>query len=178
MSRIFAGFVGLMMVLPAALDAAYPVYSAYQPSQNYGVPSGVVPVMNGNQVQYLPSSNSRVVSGPNNVSQYNQYRSVVAAQPTRVTGALPYVGSAQTTAGRSYYQPADYERLADSGLYVGLSVAYTASLLGGINADYTGEQNAFFVPGAFEEGKYHSDTVIPLQISVGAAINNDFRVDF
>lgn len=178
MSRIFAGFAGLMMVLPAALNAAYPVYSSYQPAQNYGMPSAMVPVANGGQMQYLPSTNSRVVSAPNNMSQYNQYRTVAAAQPTRITGALPYVGSAQTTAGRSYYQPADYDRLADSGLYVGLSVAYTASLMGGLTAEYVGEQDAFFAPGAFEEAKYHSDTVIPLQISVGASINNDFRIDF
>lgn len=178
MSRIFAGFAGLMMVLPAALNAAYPVYSSYQPAQNYGAPSAMVPVVNGGQMQYLPSTNSRVVSAPNNMSQYNQYRTVAAAQPTRITGALPYVGSAQTTAGRSYYQPADYDRLADSGLYVGLSVAYTASLMGGLTAEYVGEQDAFFAPGAFEEAKYHSDTVIPLQISVGASINNDFRIDF
>lgn len=172
-SRIFAGFAGLMMVLPAALNAAYPVYSSYQPNQNYSVP-----VVNNGQVSYLPSPNSRVVSASNNMGAYNQYRSVAAAQPTRITGALPHVGSSQTTAGRSYYQPADYDRLADSGLYVGMSVAYTASLMGGMSADYTGEQNSFFVPGAFEEADFHSDTVIPLQISVGAAINNDFRVDF
>ena len=181
MSRIFAGFTGLMMALPFVSNAAYPVYPAYQPNpvnQNYGMPSGMVPVMNNGMVQYLPSANSRVVSAPNTMSGYNQYRSVAAAQPTRITGALPYVGSSQTTAGRSYYQPSDYDRLADSGLYVGLSVAYTASLMGGMNADYTGEQNAFFVPGAFEEAGYHSDTVIPLQLSVGAAINTDFRVDF
>jgi len=178
MSRIFAGFAGLMMVLPAVLNAAYPVYPSYQTNQNNAMPVGAVPVMSNGMVQYLPSSNSRVVSAPNNVSQYNQYRSVAAAQPTRITGALPYVGSSQTSAGRSYYQPADYDRLADSGLYVGLSVAYTASLMGGMSADYTGEQNSFFVPGAFEEADFHSDTIIPLQVSVGAAINNDFRVDF
>ncbi len=178
MSRIFACFAGLVMVLPVALNAAYPVYSSYQPAQNYGTPAGMVPAMNGGRMQYLPSANSRVVYTPNNGYQANQYRSVAAAQPTRITGALPYVGSTQVSAGRSYYQPADYDRLADSGLYVGLSVAYTASLLGGISADYTGEQNAFFVPGAFEEAKYHSDTVIPLQVSVGAAINNDVRIDF
>ena len=92
MSRIFAGFTGLMMALPFVSNAAYPVYPAYQPNpvnQNYGMPSGMVPVMNNGMVQYLPSSNSRVVSAPNNVSQYNQYRSVAAAQPTRITGALP-----------------------------------------------------------------------------------------
>ncbi len=116
MSRIFAGFAGLMMVLPAALNAAYPVYSSYQPAQNYGTPAGMVPAMNGGRMQYLPSANSRVVYTPNNGYQANQYRSVAAAQPTRITGALPYVGSTQVSAGRSYYQPADYDRLADSGL--------------------------------------------------------------
>ncbi len=162
-SRVFATFASVLFGLPAVLHAAYPVY------QGMGT---------GGMGQYMPTSNSRMVAQPQQQAQYNQYRSVAAAQPTRITGALPYVGTSQTTAGRSYYQPADYERLADSGLYVGVSVAYTASLIGGMSADYTGEQNAFFVPGAFEEGGYHSDTIIPLQLSVGAAINNDVRVDF
>ena len=162
-SRVFAAFASVLFGLPAVLHAAYPVY------QGMGT---------GGMGQYMPTSNSRMVVQPQQQAQYNQYRSVAAAQPTRITGALPYVGTSQTTAGRSYYQPADYDRLADSGLYVGVSVAYTASLIGGMSADYTGEQNAFFVPGAFEEGGYHSDTIIPLQLSVGAAINNDVRVDF
>lgn len=166
-SSVFAAFAGVLLGLPFVSNAAYPVYSAYQGG------AGNVPV------QYMPSANSRVVPQPMvQQGQYTQYRNVAAAQPTRITGALPYVGSSQTTAGRSYYQPADYDRLADSGLYVGLSVAYTASLMGGMSADYTGEQNAFFVPGAFEEADFHSDTIIPLQLSVGAAINNDIRVDF
>ena len=166
-SSVFAAFAGVLLGLPFVSNAAYPVYSAYQGG------AGNVPA------QYMPSANSRVVSQPMaQQGQYTQYRNVAAAQPTRITGALPYVGSSQTTAGRSYYQPADYDRLADSGLYVGLSVAYTASLMGGMSADYTGEQNAFFVPGAFEEADFHSDTIIPLQLSVGAAINNDIRVDF
>lgn len=179
-SSVFAALAGILFGFPVAVCAAYPVYPSYQANQNSGMPAGAVPVMANGQIQYMPSANSRIVSGTNNVnpSQYNQYRSVAAAQPTRITGALPYVGSSQTTAGRSYYQSADYERLADSGLYVGLSVAYTASLLGGMSADYIGEENSFFVPGAFEEADFHSDTVIPLQVSVGAAINNDIRVDF
>jgi hypothetical protein len=110
---------------------------------------------------------------------YPQYVSgMVSAQPTRVTGALPRVGSTQTTAGRQYYQPADYDRLADSGLYVGLSVAYNASMMGGMDSDYTGEEDAYTVPGAFERADFISDTIIPLQVSVGAAINNDVRIDF
>ncbi len=173
----FAGFAGLLASLPSSSNAAYPAYPSYQVNQNYGMPMGAVPVMANGQMQYMPSANSRIVS-TNMPSQYTQYRTAAAAQPTRITGALPHVGSGQTTAGRSYYQPADYDRLADSGLYVGLSVAYTASLMGGMSADYIGEENSFFVPGAFEEADFHSDTMIPLQVSVGAAINNDFRVDF
>ena len=88
------------------------------------------------------------------------------------------MGTAATSAGRQYYQPADYDRLADSGLYIGISAAYSASVMGSMGADYTGEQNAFFVPGAFKDADFDSDTVIPLQLSVGAAINNDVRVDF
>ena len=159
-SRIFAAIAGVLLAVPAA-DAA--TYQVYPTSQTVG--------LNG-QMMYLPSSNSRVVQ------TNNMYNSVAAAQPNRVTGALPRVGSSQINAGRSYYQPADYDRLADSGLYVGLSVAYTASLLGAMSADYVGEQNSFFVPGAFEDADFESDTIIPLQLSVGAAINNDVRVDF
>lgn len=186
---IFAALTGLLFGLPAVSDAAYPTYPSYQMGRSNGVVSGVmsngmmqntmVPngmVSNG-MGQYLPSANSRIV-GQTGSGVYNQYRNAAAAQPTRITGALPHVGSSNTTAGRSYYQPSDYDRLADSGLYVGLSVGYTASLIGGMSADYTGEQNSFYVPGAFEEAGYHSDTVIPLQLSVGAAINNNIRVDF
>lgn len=186
---IFAALTGLLFGLPAVSDAAYPTYPSYQMGRSNGVVSGVmsngmmqntmVPngmVSNG-MGQYLPSANSRVVAQPG-YGNYNQYRNAAAAQPTRITGALPHVGTSNTTAGRSYYQPSDYERLADSGLYVGLSVGYTASIIGGMSADYIGEQNSFYVPGAFEEASFHSDTVVPLQLSVGAAINNDVRVDF
>ena len=106
------------------------------------------------------------------------YNSAVAAQPTRVTGALPRVGSTQTNAGRQYYQPADYDRLADSGLYVGLGVGFTASVMGDISSDYVGEEDSYTVPGAFAAADFDSDSVIPLQISVGAALNNDVRIDF
>ena len=102
----------------------------------------------------------------------------VAAPATRITGTLPQVGSAATAAGRKYYLPSDYDRLADSGLYVGLSVAYAASVMGSIKADYAGEKDAYVVPGAFAAADFAHDTVIPLQVSVGSALNNDIRVDF
>ncbi|MCL1902481.1 MAG: hypothetical protein FWG18_02525 [Alphaproteobacteria bacterium] len=101
-----------------------------------------------------------------------------AAQPTRVTGNLPRVGSNNTSTMRQYYHPNNFDRISDSGLYIGLSIAYNGSLSGGMRADYARETNAFFVPGAFEQAAWKSDTVLPLQISVGAAINSDIRVDF
>ena len=164
---VSAVFAAMFTGVPCIVGAAYPTYPAYQMYQ--AAPA------NG-QVMYLPSANSRVVSSTmNNASMYS---SAVAAQPTRVTGALPRVGSAQTNAGRQYYQPADYDRLADSGLYVGLSVAYSASVMGSISADYTGEEDSYTVPGAFQATDFAADSVIPLQLSVGAALNNDVRVDF
>jgi hypothetical protein len=101
-----------------------------------------------------------------------------AAHPTRVTGALPRVGSNVNATGRQYFIPSAYDRLSDSGLYIGLSVAYTTTVNGGIQADYMGEQDAWTVPGAFRRGAFRHDTVIPLQFSVGAAINSDIRIDF
>ena len=103
---------------------------------------------------------------------------VAATNPNRVTGALPRVGSSATNAGRQYYQSADYDRLADSGLYIGLSAAYSTMVKGSMSADYKGEDNVFFAPGSFRVSEFDSDTVIPLQISVGAAINSDVRIDF
>ena len=162
-----AVFAGILFGVQLAANAAYPAYPSYQAS-------GV-----NNQMMYLPSANSQVVSTATVPTIYNPaYNSVAAAQPNRITGALPRVGSAQTTAGRQYYQPADYDRLADSGLYVGLSVGYTASVMGAMKSDYIGEEDAYTVPGAFRDADFDSDTIIPLQVSVGAALNNDVRVDF
>ena len=158
-----AVFAGVLCSLPMVAGAAYPAYPSYQAAGA------------NNQMMYLPSVNSRVVSTAAAMPGYNY---VAAAQPTRVTGALPRVGTSQTSAGRQYYQPADYDRLADSGLYVGLSVGYTASVMGSISSDYTGEEDAYTVPGAFKAADFQSDTMIPLQVSVGAALNNDVRVDF
>lgn len=152
-SAVLAGvFFGAHMVA----DAAYPAYNGYQATNARG------------QMVYLPSTGNGVVAA--NPS--------VAVQPTRVTGTLPQVGSNVVSAGRQYYQPADYDRLADSGLYIGLSAGYSASVMGHIAADYTGEKDAAFVPGAFQNADFDSDSVIPLQVSLGAAINNDIRADF
>jgi opacity protein-like surface antigen len=101
-----------------------------------------------------------------------------AAQPTRITGTLPRVGSNVTAAGRQYYLPQDYDRLSDSGLYIGLSVGYSMSVSGEMHADYVDEPKSWFVPGSFRAEQFKTDTVLPMQISVGAAINSDVRVDF
>ena len=165
--NIFAVLTGFLLALPNVACAAYSAYPSYQ--------GGQMAMPANNQVMYQRTAG--VAS--NGVQSYNMpYNRAVAAQPNRVTGALPRVGSSQTTAGRSYYQPADYDRLADSGLYVGLSVAYSASVMGSMNADYRGEEDSYTVPGAFFGADFDSDSVIPLQISVGAAINNDIRIDF
>jgi len=101
-----------------------------------------------------------------------------AAHPTRVTGPLPRVGSNANPTGRHYYIPSAYDRLSDSGLYIGLSAAYTTAVQGGMRANYTGQQHAWFAPGAFQQANFIHDTVLPLQLSVGAAINSDVRIDF
>lgn len=167
---VSAAFAGILLGLPLGAGAAYPAYPTYQTNNAYNTYQTAA-TQNGRMV-YMPNT-----ATTNSVVVPNAYGNN-AASPTRVTGALPRVGSSQTTAGRQYYQPADYDRLADSGLYVGLSVAYGASMMGSMSADYTGEENAFFVPGAFKDADFDSDSVIPLQVSVGAAINNDVRVDF
>ena len=172
---ISAALVGIVLGTPWGAGAAYPVYSGYQNS----VPNNQI-VSNGQVIYYPTNGQMQNVNGVAGLPQ-NQVvlaNSVVAANPSRITGMLPKVGSNATVAGRQYYQPADYDRLADSGLYVGLSIAYNAARTGSMTADYAGEYKAFAVPGAFKEADFRSDTVIPLQVSVGASINNDIRIDF
>ena len=171
---VSAALMGFVLGAPCGAGAVYPVY------QNPNMPNQIV--TNG-RVMYYPNTGTTQPVAQNGVitlpqNQVVMVNSNVAASPTRITGALPRVGSNATAAGRQYYQPADYDRLADSGLYIGVSAAYNASLMGNISAEYTGETKAFTVPGAFKEADFRSDTVIPLQVSVGAAINNDIRVDF
>lgn len=153
----------LTAILLAIPHGSWGAYAGYQTYQNMGTGS-----TQQNQMVYLPTTSNSVMTANRNV----------AAQPNRITGTLPRVGTSATNVGRQYYQPTDYDRLADSGLYIGVSAAYAASIMGDISSDYTGEQNSYFVPGAFQSAGINSDSVIPLQLSVGAAINNDVRVDF
>ncbi|MDR0319749.1 MAG: hypothetical protein LBH81_03355 [Rickettsiales bacterium] len=124
------------------------------------------------QQQWLPQQqmNQRFMN-PGQVAMMPQ-----AAQPTRITGPLPTVGSqGANVAGRQYLQPHQFDRLAESGLYIGLSLAYTYMAYGGIKSEY----NDWFVPGSGQAGSFEMDgSVLPLQISVGAALNTDVRVDF
>ncbi|MCL2331446.1 MAG: hypothetical protein FWC61_02770 [Proteobacteria bacterium] len=160
-SRIFAVLTAVAVGLPCGARANYPVYPGYQPA-----------------VQAYPAPPVNVQMAGYQQPVVTQQYAPAAAQPARVTGQLPPVGSNANIAGRQYYRPADFDRLADSGLYIGLSVGYTISVAGGITADYARQPNAWFVPGAFAQANYKTDTVLPLQMSVGAAINNDIRVDF
>ena len=168
---ISAALVGIALGAPCGAGAAYPVYSGYQSNAlgaqmgvNY-YPTNTQTMMQGGMV--VPAQNQVIMANPN-----------VAASPTRITGSLPKVGSNASAAGRQYYQPADFDRLADSGLYVGLSAGYSASVMGSMKSDYAGEDRSFLFPGAFKDAHYEKDTVIPMQVSVGAAINSDIRIDF
>jgi len=170
-SSISAALMTVLFATPMMVHGAYPVYQQQQmPQQVIYQQPGVQPM-----VYQQPGGQPMVYQQPGVVMPANR---TVAAGSTRVTGALPRVGSNSTNAGRQYYQPVDYDRLADSGLYMGLSIGYAASTKGAMSADYRNEFNAFFVPGAFEEANFRSDAVMPLQLSLGAAINNDVRVDF
>lgn len=149
-----AVFVGI-----GAYDAyaAYPAYPTYQAITAQG------------KVITLPRGVTVAGAIPVNTN---------AANPTRITGALPRVGSSSINAGRRYYQPQDYDRLADSGLYIGLSAGYSMSVMGSVSADYKNERDGYLAPGAFKDADFDSDTVIPWQVSLGATINNDLRADF
>ena len=175
-AKFLAVLTGVMSSMPFMADAAYPVYNPQQLSrQGYVVntqyysdqPTAVNSNISSRQLVAASASAGRPMGN-----------AVSATNPNRITGALPRVGSAATNAGRQYYQSADYDRLADSGLYVGLSAAYSAMVKGNMSADYAGEDNAFFAPGSFRVSDFNHDTVIPLQVSVGAAINSDIRIDF
>lgn len=162
--------------MPFVADAAYPVYNPQQLArQGYIV----------NDVQYQTVTTAqRTNIQPQQLAAASankgrpMARSVAATNPNRITGSLPRVGSSATNAGRQYYQSSDYDRLADSGLYIGLSVGYSAAIKGKMSADYAGQTDAFLAPGSFRESDFQKDSVIPLQLSVGAAINSDIRLDF
>lgn len=162
-TTILGTFLVFGLVAPIAAGAAYPVYNGYNGQLNAAYNGA-----NNGRVVYLPTANGNVVAT----------NSIAATAPTRVTGMLPHVGTSAVNAGRRYYQSEDFDRLADSGLYIGLSAAYTASVMGSFSVDYSHEANAFMVPGSFESGDFKKDTMIPLQLSLGAAINSDLRIDF
>ena len=181
-SKIFAVLTGIMASIPFGARAAYPVYNPQQLARQ------------GYVINNYPQQNVQYVQQPQMVGRTNittqqlvaasatngrpMGTRVAATNPNRITGALPRVGSSATNAGRQYYQSSDYDRLADSGLYIGLSAGYSMAIRGQMSADYAGEDKSFFAPGSFRESDFKSDSVIPLQISVGAAINSDIRVDF
>ena len=173
--KILAFLTGLASVAPCICDAAYPVYNPQQLArQGY--------VINQYYTDQPVAANSNISTrqlvAASNTNGRPMGTNVAATQPNRITGALPRVGSSATNAGRQYYQSSDYDRLADSGLYIGLSAGYSTMIKGSMSADYSGEEDAFFAPGSFRVSDFASDTVIPLQVSLGAAINSDVRVDF
>ena len=173
-NKFLGVLAGFLSSLPFVADAAYPVYNPHQlANQGY-----VINNYQQNPNQMVGNTNitpQQLAAATNAKTNGN---AMGATNPNRITGSLPKVGSSATNAGRQYYQSADYDRLSESGLYVGLSAAYSTMLKGSMSADYSGESNSFFAPGAFVAADFNKDTVIPLQISVGAAINSDIRIDF
>ena len=173
-SKFLVTLTGIMSMLPFVADAAYPVYNPQQLArQGY-----TINTYNPQQMPGATNITPQQMVAASAVNGRPMGTNIGATNPNRITGSLPRVGSSATNAGRQYYQSSDYDRLADSGLYIGLSAAYSTAISGSMSADYAGEDNAFFAPGAFRPGDFKSDSVIPLQVSVGAAINSDIRVDF
>ena len=116
-----AALTGILFAAHGRAFAAYPVYTGYQGTNAAG------------QVVYLPTNaGTTAVPTTGAVVTTNVTN---AASPTRITGALPRVGSNATAAGRQYYEPTSFDRLADSGLYVGFSVGYSASVSGSMVAE-------------------------------------------
>ncbi len=76
-------------------------------------------------------------------------------------------------AGAKYYSAQSFDKLVDSGVYLGLSVAY-GTPTGKIKSDY----DNYWVPGPSKEEKLDKSTFMPLGVSIGAAVNNDVRLDF
>lgn len=189
-SKILAVLTGIMAIVPFGARAAYPVYNSQQMARQGYVINNYPQQQNvrytGNAQYYQqPQMAGRATNittqqlvAASAVNGRPMTTSVAATNPNRITGTLPRVGSSATNAGRQYYQASDYDRLADSGLYIGLSAGYSTMISGSMSADYSGEDKSFFAPGSFRASDFNSDSVIPLQISVGAAINSDVRVDF
>lgn len=174
-SGFLAVFIGMLSASPFAADAAYPVYDPQQMArQGYVINTQYTTQPTGQRTNIMPQQ----LAAASAVNGRPMSNSVAVANPNRITGALPRVGSSATNAGRQYYQASDYNRLAESGLYIGLSAGYSAMINGQMSADYASDPKGFLAPGSFRASDFEKDTVIPLQISVGAAINSDIRVDF
>lgn len=173
-----ATFMGIVSLSPFVADAAYPVYNPTALArQGYVINTQQYPVQQ-NQMMRMQGPTNITPQQLASASAANGRPMIAATNPNRVTGALPKVGSSATNAGRQYYQSSDYNRLAESGLYVGLSAGYSTMIKGQMSADYAGEDKSFLAPGSFRASDFQKDTVIPFQISVGAAISSDVRVDF
>jgi len=183
-TKILAVLTSVMAAIPFGARAAYPVYNPQQLARQGYVINNYPQQQNvrytGQQPQMVGTTNitTQQLVAASAVNGRPMGTRVAATNPNRITGTLPRVGSSATNAGRQYYQSSDYDRLADSGLYIGLSAGYSTMISGQMSADYSNQQNSFFAPGSFRASDLNSDSVIPLQVSVGAAINSDIRVDF
>lgn len=181
-TKILAAFTGLALCASTSVFAVYPMgqQMQYPPTGQQVIyrPQQVIYQQPGNTYQQPNVQQYRQVQNNGYIPTNRVAQMPQAVAPGRITGALPKVGSSYVDAGRKYYNPEGFDRLADSGLYVGLSIGYTYSITGGLSAEYAGQPKAWYVPGAFQEAAFTHESVMPIQISVGAAINNDLRVDF
>ena len=190
-TKFLAVLTGVMALVPFGARAAYPVYNPQQLARQGYVINNYQQQQNvrGAYVAQPRAYQQPQMAGRTNITGQQMIAasavngrpmmtSVAATNPNRITGSLPRVGSSATNAGRQYYQASDYDRLADSGLYIGLSAGYSTMISGQMSADYSGQENSFFAPGSFRASDLNHDSVMPMEISVGAAINSDIRVDF
>lgn len=96
----------------------------------------------------------------------------------RITGKVPNFSNKAVTNVYQYYKPEYYDRLADSGIYIGFGIGYVVSTMGGVNIDYAEKEQAFSIPGSFNKANFYSDKIFPVQIMLGTSVNSNLRIDF
>ncbi|MCL2339005.1 MAG: hypothetical protein FWC51_03590, partial [Proteobacteria bacterium] len=158
--------VGVFAMLAVAFGGSafaatntYPIYNGYVPGGNVGMGPAQYQMPNMQGAQYIPQNT--VGYGANG----------------RITGGLPPVGS-NVAAARQYYDQPD--ATADDnvgGVYIGLGAGFSMVTMGGMTADYAGQNYSYLVPGAFKTANYKKNSVMPLEVVVGGDINSQFRID-
>ena len=76
-----------------------------------------------------------------------------------------------------HYQTENQNNAAPRRSYIGLSIAQTVSVGGGMTAEYRYLPNAWEVPGSFRQSGFRNDGAMPIQFSIGREITDNLRVD-